>query len=46
MYALKKVLIQTEEHLELVKQEVHVLSLFNHPNLIPLLEHSIIRVKV
>uniref|UniRef100_A0A0D6R7P7 non-specific serine/threonine protein kinase n=1 Tax=Araucaria cunninghamii TaxID=56994 RepID=A0A0D6R7P7_ARACU len=45
IYALKKVLIQTEEQLQLVKQEIHVSSLFNHPNLLPLLDHSIIAVK-
>jgi serine/threonine protein kinase len=46
LYALKKVLVQTEEQLELVKHEIHVLTLFNHPNLIPLLDYSIISVKV
>eukprot|EP01018_Ginkgo_biloba_P039811 Gb_41703 [translate_table: standard] len=45
MYALKKVLIQTDEQLELVKREIGVSSLFNHPNLLPLLDHSIIAVK-
>lgn len=46
MYALKKVLIQSEEQLELVRQEIQVSSLFKHPNLIRLLESSIISVKV
>lgn len=45
MYAMKKVIIQTEEQLELVKKEIHVSSLLNHPNLLPLIEHSIISVK-
>ncbi|CAM6085546.1 unnamed protein product [Calypogeia fissa] len=45
LYALKKVLVQTDEQLELVKQEISVSSSFNHPNLLPLLEHSIIAVK-
>jgi hypothetical protein len=45
-YALKKVLIQSNEHLELVRQEIHVSSQFSHPNLLPLLEHAIIAVKV
>ncbi|KAG0491904.1 hypothetical protein HPP92_004990 [Vanilla planifolia] len=45
MYALKKVLIQSDEQLALVRQEVHVSSLFNHPNLLPLLDHAIITVK-
>ncbi|XP_042428262.1 probable serine/threonine-protein kinase DDB_G0291350 [Zingiber officinale] len=44
-YAMKKVIIQTEEQLELVKQEIHVSSLFNHPNLLPLIDHAIIPVK-
>ena len=46
MYALKKVLIQSEEQLDLVKQEIQASSLFKHPNLIRLLESSIINVKV
>uniref|UniRef100_A0A1D1XVE2 non-specific serine/threonine protein kinase n=1 Tax=Anthurium amnicola TaxID=1678845 RepID=A0A1D1XVE2_9ARAE len=45
MYALKKVLIQTEEQLELVRQEIRVSSLFSHPNLLPLLDHAIITIK-
>ncbi|CAL9079839.1 unnamed protein product [Musa acuminata var. zebrina] len=44
-YAMKKVIIQTEEQLELVKQEIRVSSLFNHPNLLPLLDHVVIPVK-
>ncbi|OAY63095.1 Serine/threonine-protein kinase ppk13, partial [Ananas comosus] len=44
-YAMKKILIQSPEQLELVKEEIHVSSLFNHPNLLPLLDHSIIAVK-
>ncbi|KAG0567466.1 hypothetical protein M758_7G141500 [Ceratodon purpureus] len=44
MYALKKVLIQSDEQLELVNKEIEVSSLFDHPNLIRLLEHSIITV--
>ncbi|KAJ6868647.1 serine/threonine-protein kinase 16 [Populus alba x Populus x berolinensis] len=44
-YAMKKVLIQNNEQLELVREEIHVSSLFNHPNLLPLLDHAIIAVK-
>lgn len=46
MYALKKVLIQSEEQAELVREEFQVSSQFKHPNLIRLLESSIINVKV
>ena len=46
MYALKKVLIQSEEQLELVRLEIQVSPLFKHPNIIRLLESSIINVKV
>nr|DAD31599.1 TPA_asm: hypothetical protein HUJ06_010450 [Nelumbo nucifera] len=41
-YAMKKVLIQTSEQLELVREEIRVSSLFSHPNLLPLLDHAII----
>ncbi|CAN4115506.1 unnamed protein product [Withania somnifera] len=44
-YTMKKVLIQSMEQLELVKEEIRVSSLFNHPNLFPLLDHAIISVK-
>ncbi|KAJ4961961.1 hypothetical protein NE237_021871 [Protea cynaroides] len=44
-YALKKVLIQSNEQLELVKEEIRVSSLFSHPNLLPLLDHAIIAAK-
>ncbi|XP_038978532.1 probable serine/threonine-protein kinase DDB_G0291350 [Phoenix dactylifera] len=44
-YAMKKILIQSEEQLELVREEIRVSSLFNHPNLLPLLDHAIIAVK-
>ncbi|RWR83349.1 serine/threonine-protein kinase 16-like protein [Cinnamomum micranthum f. kanehirae] len=44
-YAMKKVLIQNNEQLELVRQEIHVSSMFRHPNLLPLLDHAIIAVK-
>ncbi|CAM8924121.1 unnamed protein product [Rhodiola kirilowii] len=44
-YAMKKVLIQNTEQLELVREEIRVSSLFNHPNLLPLLDHAIIAVK-
>ncbi|XP_042379840.1 probable serine/threonine-protein kinase DDB_G0291350 isoform X2 [Zingiber officinale] len=44
-YAMKKVIIQTEEQLELVKQEIRVSSLFSHPSLLPLIDHAIIPVK-
>lgn len=43
---MKKVLIQSKEQLDLVREEVRVSSLFNHPNLLPLLDHAIIAVKV
>ncbi|RYR75691.1 hypothetical protein Ahy_A01g000270 isoform C [Arachis hypogaea] len=45
-YAMKKVLIKSNEQLELVREEIRVSSLFNHPNLLPLLDHAIISVKV
>ena len=45
-YALKKVLIQSSEQLELVREEIRISSLFSHPNLLPLLDHAIIAVKV
>lgn len=45
-YAMKKVLIQNNEQLELVREEIRVSSLFSHPNLLPLLDHAIIAVKV
>ncbi|XP_010522295.1 PREDICTED: serine/threonine-protein kinase 16-like [Tarenaya hassleriana] len=44
-YAMKKVLIQNKEQLELVREEIRVSSLFSHPNLLPLLDHAIISVK-
>ncbi|KAM3009161.1 hypothetical protein FF2_033199 [Malus domestica] len=44
-YAMKKVLIQNSEQLELVNEEIRVSSLFSHPNLFPLLDHAIIAVK-
>ncbi|KAE9601892.1 hypothetical protein Lal_00040804 [Lupinus albus] len=44
-YAMKRVLIQNSEQLELVREEIRVSSLFNHPNLLPLLDHAIISVK-
>ncbi|KAM7471199.1 hypothetical protein LguiA_009382 [Lonicera macranthoides] len=44
-YAMKKVLIQTNEQLERVMEEVRVTSLFSHSNLLPLLDHAIIAVK-
>jgi len=43
---MKKVLIQNNEQLELVREEIRVSSLFSHPNLLPLLDHAIISVKV
>jgi len=45
-YATKKVLIQSKEQLDLVREEIRVSSLFNHPNLLPLLDHAIIAIKV
>ncbi|MBA0718381.1 hypothetical protein Golax_006132 [Gossypium laxum] len=44
-YAMKKVLIQNNEQLELVREEIRVSSLFSHRNLLPLLDHAIISVK-
>ncbi|XP_043716706.1 serine/threonine-protein kinase 16-like [Telopea speciosissima] len=44
-YVIKKVLIHTNDQLELVREEIHVSSLFSHPNLLPLLDHAIIEVK-
>ncbi|KAA8542340.1 hypothetical protein F0562_023524 [Nyssa sinensis] len=44
-YAMKKVIIQNNEQLELVREEIRVSSLFSHPNLLPLLDHAIISVK-
>ena len=43
---MKKVVIQTEEQLEQVKTEIEACSRFAHPNLLPLLDHSIIPVQV
>ncbi|KAM0942607.1 putative transferase, protein kinase NAK family [Dioscorea sansibarensis] len=45
VYAMKKVIIQSDEQLELVRHEISVSSLFSHPNLLPLLDHAIIAVK-
>ncbi|XP_021728549.1 serine/threonine-protein kinase 16-like [Chenopodium quinoa] len=42
---MKKVLIQNNEQLDLVREEIRVSSLFTHPNLLPLLDHAIIKVK-
>ncbi|KAE8683993.1 PHOTOPERIOD-INDEPENDENT EARLY FLOWERING 1 family protein [Hibiscus syriacus] len=44
-YAMKKVFIQSNEHLEFVREEIRVSSLFNHRNLLPLLDHAIISVQ-
>ncbi|KAG9156573.1 hypothetical protein Leryth_006570 [Lithospermum erythrorhizon] len=44
-YAMKKLLIQSNEQLESVKEEIRISSLFFHPNLLPLLDHAIIPVK-
>lgn len=43
---MKKVLIQNNEQLELVREEIRVSSLFSHRNLLPLLDHAMIAVKV
>ncbi|KAK8556445.1 hypothetical protein V6N12_002847 [Hibiscus sabdariffa] len=45
-YTMKKVLIQNSEQLELVREEIRVSSLFSHPNLLPLLDHAIISIKL
>ena len=39
-------MVQNTEQLELVREEIRVSSLFSHPNLLPLLDHAIISVKV
>ncbi|KAG4190895.1 hypothetical protein ERO13_A07G057700v2 [Gossypium hirsutum] len=44
-YAMKKVLVQNNEQLELVREEIRVSSLFSHPNLLSLLDHAIIAIK-
>ncbi|XP_073012329.1 uncharacterized protein [Typha latifolia] len=44
-YAMKKVLIQSPEQLELVREEIRISSLFSHPNLLPLIDYAIIAVK-
>nr|VDD46306.1 unnamed protein product [Brassica oleracea] len=38
--------LENKEQLELVREEIRVWSLFNHTNLLPLLDHAIISVKV
>ena len=43
---MKKVLIQNNGQQELVREEIRVSSLFNHPNMLPFLDHSIVSVKV
>ena len=44
-YAMKKVLIQNYEQLELVREEIRVSSVISHSNLLPLLDHAIIAFK-
>ncbi|KAF9594018.1 hypothetical protein IFM89_026826 [Coptis chinensis] len=44
-YAIKKVVIQSDEQLQLVKEEIRVSGLFSHANLLPLIDHAIIAVK-
>ncbi|KAL7598304.1 hypothetical protein Lser_V15G21415 [Lactuca serriola] len=44
-YAMKKVLIDNNDQVELVKEEIRVSALFSLPNLLPLLYHAIIPVK-
>ncbi|XP_047328588.1 probable serine/threonine-protein kinase DDB_G0291350 [Impatiens glandulifera] len=44
-YAMKKILVQNNEQLDLVREEIRVSSLFNHPNLLPLLDQAIIAVQ-
>eukprot|EP00897_Mesotaenium_endlicherianum_P004543 jgi/Mesen1/4116/ME000216S03371 len=41
-YAVKKVLVQSQEQLQLVKAEINAQQRFHHPNLLPLLDHAII----
>lgn len=45
-YAIKKVLVQSEEQAEMVRQEIEVSTLFNHPNVLRLLDSDIIPLKV
>jgi len=45
LYTLKKVRVQKEEQLESVNREINIMRLFHHPNLIPLVDSSIISVK-
>uniref|UniRef100_A0A7N0VCP3 non-specific serine/threonine protein kinase n=1 Tax=Kalanchoe fedtschenkoi TaxID=63787 RepID=A0A7N0VCP3_KALFE len=42
---MKKVLIHNKQELDTVKEEIRISSLFNHPNLHPLLDHAVIEVK-
>ncbi|GBG85161.1 hypothetical protein CBR_g39726 [Chara braunii] len=44
-YAVKKVLIQTDEQMQLVKQEIESSKRFKHPNLLPLLDYTIFNIK-
>ena len=46
LYTLKKVRVQKEEQLDSVNREINIMRLFHHPNLIPLVDSSIISVKV
>ena len=43
---MKKVMIRSEEDLDMMMKEIFVSSLFCHPNLLPLLDHAIIPVMV
>lgn len=45
LYAIKKVLVQSEEQAEMVRQEIEVSTLFNHPNVLRLLDSDIIPLK-
>lgn len=42
VYALKKMLCQTDELLETGKREVEILSKFNHPNILRIIDHDIV----
>lgn len=44
-YALKKMLCQTDELLETGKREVEILSKFNSPNILRLIDHAIVPSK-
>lgn len=46
LYAVKKVIIQSEEQLAAVKHEIEASQLFHHPNLLRLIDSHIIHVSM